>query len=82
MTALYSCFQIGKKTEGEHIDPHPERVEGVALATFDLESLRWQRARYAKTAYKESDIAEMYGQDRLKPLTEACFGLDLLDLNC
>jgi len=39
------CPQIGKKTDGEHIDPHPDCVEGVAVATFDLEALRWQRAR-------------------------------------
>ena len=38
-------MQIGKKTEGEMIDHDPERKEGFELATFDLEALRWQRAR-------------------------------------
>jgi hypothetical protein len=38
-------MQIGKKTEGELIDITPERKEGFACATFDLEAIRWQRAR-------------------------------------
>ena len=38
-------MQIGKKTEGEMIDLHPEKKEGFEVATFDLEALRWQRAR-------------------------------------
>lgn len=40
-------LQIGKKTEGELIDLTPERKEGFATATFDLEAIRWQRARSA-----------------------------------
>ena len=39
--------QIGKKTDGEMIDPHPERKEGFAVVKFDLEAVRWQRARCA-----------------------------------
>ena len=39
-------MQIGKKTSGDMIDPTPERKEGFATATFDLEAIRWQRARY------------------------------------
>lgn len=41
------CAQIGKKTEGEFIDLTPERKETFATATFDLEAIRWQRARCA-----------------------------------
>ena len=40
--------QVGKKTEGDTIDVHPDRKEGVATATFDLEEIRWQRARCAQ----------------------------------
>ena len=29
------------------IDPHPERKEGFAVVKFDLEEVRWQRARCA-----------------------------------
>ena len=29
------------------IDPHPERKEGFAVVNFDLEEVRWQRARCA-----------------------------------
>ena len=39
-------MQLGKKTSGDMIDPEPERKEGFATATFDLEAIRWQRARY------------------------------------
>ena len=39
-------MQIGKKTEGEMIDTNPEKKEGFATATFDLEANRWQRARW------------------------------------
>ena len=38
-------LQVGKKTEGDMIDPQPERKEGFATATIDLEAIRWQRAR-------------------------------------
>jgi hypothetical protein len=38
-------LQVGKTTEGDMIDPQPERKEGFASATFDLEAIRWQRAR-------------------------------------
>ena len=40
-----AVMQVGKKTEGDMIDPEPERKEGFAIATFDLEDIRWQRAR-------------------------------------
>jgi len=39
------AMQIGKKTDGEMIDPKPERKEGFTLAKFDLEAIKWQRAR-------------------------------------
>ena len=39
-------MQLGKKTSGDMIDPEPESKEGFATATFDLEAIRWQRARY------------------------------------
>ena len=44
---VHVCVQIGKKTEGELIDLTPDRKEGFAVATFDLEAIRWQRARCA-----------------------------------
>lgn len=40
-------MQIGKVTEGDMIDPEPERKQGFALVKFDLEAIRWQRARYS-----------------------------------
>lgn len=47
MGCVHVCAQIGKKTEGEFIDLTPERKEAFATATFDLEAIRWQRARCA-----------------------------------
>lgn len=44
---MHVCVQIGKKTEGELIDLTPDRKEGFGVATFDLEAIRWQRARCA-----------------------------------
>lgn len=45
-TSSYGFLKVGKQTEGELIDPNPLREEGVALATFDLDENRTQRARY------------------------------------
>ena len=40
-------LQVGRTGGGDHIDPSPQRVDGIAMAKFSLESLRWQRARQA-----------------------------------
>lgn len=37
--------QIGKKFEGELIDMHPEPKEGVAVATVDLDEMKFARGR-------------------------------------
>ncbi len=52
--------QIGCKTECSHgsIDPEPERVEGVAVVSFDLEAIRWQRASWGLFRDRRPD---MYG---------------------
>ncbi|EIE19286.1 putative carbon-nitrogen family hydrolase putative [Coccomyxa subellipsoidea C-169] len=48
--------QIGKKTEGELIDLTPDRKEGFAVATFDLEAIRWQRASWGLFRDRRPDL--------------------------
>ena len=43
--AVPGLRQIGKKTEGDLIDPKPDRVEAVAIFTFDLDDIRGARSR-------------------------------------
>ena len=52
--------QIGTRTGCKDgcIDPEPERVEGVAVVTFDLEAIRWQRASWGLFRDRRPD---MYG---------------------
>ncbi|KAK9861723.1 hypothetical protein WJX84_005958 [Apatococcus fuscideae] len=52
--------QIGSKTDCKDgfFDPRPERIEGVAVVSFDLEAVRWQRASWGLFRDRRPD---MYG---------------------
>lgn len=49
-------MQIGAERNDTELDQHPQRVEGVATACFDLDELQWQRARYYNAALPASFI--------------------------
>jgi len=59
---LLSAMQIGKQTEGDLIDPKPDRHEGVAVYSFDLDDIRGTRARCACCHHAEHASGCMQGQ--------------------
>lgn len=58
---LLSAMQIGKQTEGDLIDPKPDRHEGVAVYSFDLDDIRGTRARCACCHHAEHASGCMQG---------------------
>lgn len=48
--------QVGKRTEGEHIDPKPAKEEGFVTATFDLEQLQQKRSAWGLFRDRRPDL--------------------------